>query len=255
MVRFISTVTLLSLLVTAAAFGTPGVSLPSSFVSTVQSTPRLSPLFISGAGTDLTNGEETSPVVRSIEAEMARAQRKREKYEAKLRKFKSKIKELEKKKMKYLEGSTLVQLEQTFTETAARSAIKAMMWRVIAGSVTLVTTLKFSGNFAYALKVVGSDFFSKAFTMFVGERIMNKSSAGRKSGSDSAGRSVAKALIWRLFAICNTLTVCFFISKDFSMASKIAGSDAIFKTFLMVAYERVWAKIEWGKEYQVDFTI
>lgn len=86
--------------------------------------------------------------------------------------------------------------------------------------------------------------------MFIGERLMNKSSAGRSDGADSAGRSVAKALIWRLFVICNTLTVCFFISKDFSMASKIAGNDAIFKTFLMVAYERSWAKIEWGKEYR-----
>jgi len=129
------------------------------------------------------------------------------------------------------------------------------MWRVIAGSITLMTTLKFSGSLAYALKVVGSDFFSKSATMFIGERLMNKSKAGRKGGADSAGRSIIKALVWRLFAICNTLSVCFFISKDFSMASKIAGSDAIFKTFLMVGYERVWAKIEWGKEYQVEYSI
>lgn len=92
--------------------------------------------------------------------------------------------------------------------------------------------------------------------MFIGERIMNKSQAGRKAGADSAGRSVAKALIWRLFAICNTLTVaCLFSGGDLKMASKIAGSDAIFKTALMVAYERVWARIEWGKEYNIEFSI
>lgn len=84
---------------------------------------------------------------------------------------------------------------------------------------------------------------------------MNNSQVGRKTGADSRGRSVAKALIWRLFAICNTLTVSFFFAKDLTMASKIAGSDAIFKTALMVFYERVWAKIEWGKEYQIEFTI
>lgn len=84
---------------------------------------------------------------------------------------------------------------------------------------------------------------------------MNKSQAGRKSGAESAGRSLAKALIWRLFAICNTLSVSFFISGNFKMASKIAGSDAVFKTALMFFYERFWAKVEWGKEYNIEFSI
>jgi uncharacterized membrane protein len=84
---------------------------------------------------------------------------------------------------------------------------------------------------------------------------MNKSQAGRTAGADGAGRSLIKALIWRLFAICNTLTMAIFIAKDLSIASKIAGSDAIFKTGLMFFYERVWARIEWGKEYEVDFFI
>lgn len=83
---------------------------------------------------------------------------------------------------------------------------------------------------------------------------MNKSQAGRKSGADDVGRSLAKALLWRLFAICNTLTMSFLIAKDLSVASKIAGSDAFFKTGLMFAYERVWANIEWGKEYINDFS-
>lgn len=242
----------------ATAFGTAGIqsSIAPSTYSIKQpynSLARTSPLFVSSA--EGTNGETVPPVIRSIESEMKRAQKKREHYEAKLNEFSSKIADLEQRKNQYLEGSSLGNVEQSFSETTARSAVKAFCWRIIAGSVTFITTLKFSNNVGYALKIVGSDFFSKAFTMFIGERLMNKSSAGRKGGSDSASRSITKALIWRLFAICNTLTVCFFVSKDFSMASKIAGSDAIFKTFLMVAYERVWAKIEWGKEYQVDFNI
>lgn len=88
--------------------------------------------------------------------------------------------------------------------------------------------------------------------MFIGERIMNKSAAGRQNGSDSTSRSIVKALIWRLFAISNTLiAVLCFGGGDLKLASKIAGSDAIFKTFLMVAYERVWAQVEWGKDYNV----
>jgi len=46
-----------------------------------------------------------------------------------------------------------------------------------------------------------------------------------------------------------------FISKDLSMASKIAGSDAIVKTAMMFVYERVWSNVDWGKEYDVEFEI
>jgi uncharacterized membrane protein len=242
-----------SLTLDAHAFGTAGsrVALATKNVRSSSS----SPLFVASAEQNGLNGASEASFVKSIEAKMAKAEKQRQHYEAKLNQFSNKIAELETQKQKYLEGAQLGQVEQNFVETTARSAVKAMMWRVVAGSVTFMTTLKFSGNVGYALKVVGSDFFSKAATMFIGERLMNKSSAGRKGGADAVGRSVAKALIWRMFAICNTLAVCFFVSKDFSMASKIAGSDAIFKTFLMIGYERIWATVEWGKEYQVDFFI
>lgn len=139
-----------------------------------------------------------------------------------------------------------------FTETTLRSAVKAILWRMIAGSVTFATSYKISGSLATAVSIVASDFFSKAGTMFIGERLMNRSKAGRESGSDGLGRSLAKALIWRLFAICNTMTLAFFVAKDLSMASKVAGVDAFFKTGLMFFYERAWAKIQWGKNFEEE---
>jgi len=197
------------------------------------------------------------PVIKNIDHKMERYKKSRDKYVKKLAEFEKGIEALETKKLQYLEGIQIGEpaVGGNFSESTMRSAVKAMMWRLVAGSVTFITSLKFSGSIAVALKIVGSDFFSKAFTMFIGERMMNKSQAGRQAGADSAGRSVAKALIWRLFAICNTLTVSFFLAGDLKMASKIAGSDAIFKTALMVIYERVWAKIEWGKDYVPEFTI
>ncbi len=206
-----------------------------------------SPLFIATA--------ESAPFVQSLDNKMRRVETQRNKYEAKLVEYTHQLAQLEQTKQQYLEGTKLGQVEVYFHETTLRSATKAMMWRVLAGSITFFTSLQFSQSIGVALKMVGSDFVSKAATMFIGERLMNQSKAGRSSGADSAKRSIAKALIWRLFAICNTLTVCLFIAKDFSMAYKVAGSDALFKTALMVLFERLWAKIEWGKDYQVDFSI
>ena len=219
-----------------------------------------SPLFVASAAAssnidELSEGNKKA--LLSIEKEIEKANRQKEKYLEKVNKFDDISSTLEKKKNDYLDGLALGKVPEgtNFSETTARSAVKALMWRVIAGSVTFVTSLKFSGSIKVALSIVGSDFLSKAATMFIGERLMNKSQAGRQSGADDAGRSLAKALIWRLFAICNTLAAGLLISKDLSVASKIAGSDAIFKTALMFVYERVWAKIEWGKEYNIDFLI
>jgi len=188
---------------------------------------------------------------------MEKTKRKQAKYEEKLSQYASELQALEQQKKQYLDGISVAKTPPggSFSETALRSGVKAICWRIIAGTVTLITSLKFSGSLSTALQIVSSDFFSKAATMFIGERLMNQSQAGRKSGAESAGRSLAKALIWRLFAICNTLSVSFFISGNIKMASKIAGSDAVFKTALMFFYERFWAKVEWGKEYNIEFSI
>lgn len=195
--------------------------------------------------------------LQHLEKKEAKIDKRRMEAMETLSNLESSMAEIQSKKKAYLNGQEIAEIPPpgNFSETTLRSAVKAFMWRIIAGSVTFITSLRFSGSVATALSIVGSDFFSKSFTMFIGERLMNKSQAGRKAGADAASRSLVKALIWRLFAICNTLTMAVFISKDLSIASKIAGSDAIFKTGLMFFYERVWAKVEWGKEYEMEFTI
>ena len=199
---------------------------------------------------DLDDREGLEMELKQLQKENAERQAKLDEYEATLEKIQS-------RKAEYMAASQLSDppVGGSFSETTLRSAVKAFVWRLIAGSVTFVTTLQFSGSLKQALQVVGADFFSKSFTMFIGERLMNKSQAGRKKGGDNAQRSLVKALVWRLFAICNTLTMAIFISKDLSIASKIASTDAVFKTALMFFYERVWARIGWGKEYLIEFSI
>jgi len=35
-----------------------------------------------------------------------------------------------------------------------------------------------------------------------------------------------------------------------STGAKIAGADTIIKTTLMVVYDQIWAKIQWGRELE-----
>jgi len=206
--------------------------------------------------TQPSTSEADAAILKKIESEIEKENRRREKAMQEIWQMEERLSSLEKKKRQYLEGLQIgLPRNKNFSETAVRSAVKAFTWRLIGGSVTFLTSLRFSGSMSTALSIVGSDFFSKALTMFIGERLMNKSQAGRKGGSDAAGRSLAKAIIWRLFAICNTLVMAVFIAKDLKMASKIAGFDSVFKTALMFGFERLWANIEWGKEYIIEFSI
>ena len=101
---------------------------------------------------------------------------------------------------------------------------------------------------------MGWDLFSKSITMFLGERLWNNVQWGREDTGDSAKRSLAKAIAWRIFAACNTFFAAIVLNKGkegaMGVAGKIAGTDSVFKTVLFFFYERAWAIVSWGKEFE-----
>lgn len=141
-----------------------------------------------------------------------------------------------------------------FKETPVRSFVKAAGWRFTAGVVTACTSMIFTGSLATAAAIVGWDLFSKSITMFLGERIWNKFDWGREGGGDSAKRSLAKAIAWRIFAACNTFFAAIVLNRGKSgamgVAGKIAGTDSVVKTVLFFYYERAWSAVSWGKEFE-----
>lgn len=96
---------------------------------------------------------------------------------------------------------------------------------------------------------------TKSGFMFAGERLWNKMKWGKGEKGDSTKRSLAKAVLWRVFAASNTLICGVFLAKDLSIASKIAGTDTIFKTALFFLNERMWNSIQWGKEFEPEYFI
>ena len=196
-------------------------------------------------------------VMKKFGKKGAGVQKRREDAKTKLYEYETTLERLRSKKAEYTAGKQLAEppVGGNFSETVWRSVVKAFCWRLFAGSITFATTLQFLGSVTQAVQVVGADFFSKAFTMFIGERLMNKSQAGRQKGGDNARRSLVKALIWPIFAISNTLVMAISISKDLSIASKIASTDAVFNMALMFAYERFWAGVVWGKDSLIEFDL
>ena len=66
--------------------------------------------------------------------------------------------------------------------------------------------------------------------------------------NDSAVRSLAKTISWRITGSGATFLISYLISGNLSIAGTIATIQLVANTFLYFIHERVWNKISWGKE-------
>lgn len=66
--------------------------------------------------------------------------------------------------------------------------------------------------------------------------------------SDTASRSLVKAVSWRITGTGSTFFISWLISGNFALASSIALLQLVLNTILYFYHERVWNKIDWGKD-------
>ncbi|MFH1590505.1 MAG: DUF2061 domain-containing protein [archaeon] len=67
---------------------------------------------------------------------------------------------------------------------------------------------------------------------------------------DTHGRSIAKAITWRLTASLTTATVTFVLTGDFMLSIGVGSIAGLIKLFLYYIHERVWNRVRWGKTRQ-----
>jgi uncharacterized membrane protein len=65
--------------------------------------------------------------------------------------------------------------------------------------------------------------------------------------SDTARRSLAKTITWRVLGSTSTFTIAYLITGRWDASSAIAVIQMIINTFLYLFHERAWAKIGWGR--------
>eukprot|EP00985_Skeletonema_marinoi_P023559 scaffold15753_cov68-Skeletonema_marinoi.AAC.1 len=87
------------------------------------------------------NGDKApnDAMIRQIDQKIQNYEKKQEKYLSKLESAKAELEKFKETKQRYLQGDSLGSDTASFSETTARSLVKSMMWRVIAGSVTFFT--------------------------------------------------------------------------------------------------------------------
>lgn len=70
--------------------------------------------------------------------------------------------------------------------------------------------------------------------------------------NESKTRSLAKAISWRITGTVDTFIISFFVTGEVTLAGAIALTEVITKIFLYWAHERVWNKIKWGKQNELQ---
>jgi uncharacterized membrane protein len=70
--------------------------------------------------------------------------------------------------------------------------------------------------------------------------------------SDTAGRSLVKAVSWRITASLATFIISFFVSSDLSVAGVIASIQFVVNLILYFIHERIWNRVEWGKSINTE---
>lgn len=138
------------------------------------------------------------------------------------------------------------------SERNARSLIKALTYRIMCSTTTLVITFLIAGTSETAISVTLMDVVLKLFLFYFHERLWIRldhrywpgPTASNWRSSDTYRRTVIKAFTYRVLCTSTTLIVVLFVTGQASTALTIAGVDTVIKLFEYVAHERLWIWVD-----------
>ena len=70
-------------------------------------------------------------------------------------------------------------------------------------------------------------------------------------------RSILKAVSWRITGTIDTIIVSWFVTGKFTIAITIGGVEIFTKIILYYTHERVWNRVEFGRQHanEQEYTI
>jgi uncharacterized membrane protein len=66
--------------------------------------------------------------------------------------------------------------------------------------------------------------------------------------NDSNSRSLVKTITWRVTGSSATFLIAYLLIGNFAVAGVIGVTQLISNTILYYVHERIWNKVDWGKE-------
>lgn len=132
-------------------------------------------------------------------------------------------------------------------DTNLRSLIKAISWRLVGTTDTIVISTLITGNLVIAFSIGASELISKTALYYIHERLWNRVSWGRNKNGPAHSRSLAKSISWRIIGTMDTVLLAYYFSGTIEAAVSIGGIELVTKITLYYLHERMWAAIRWGR--------
>ena len=137
--------------------------------------------------------------------------------------------------------------------TKKRSLIKSLTWRLLGSIDTFILSLIIinysSEKYSYdlALYIASFEIITKTILYYFHERIWNIFKIGRLKEKVRRGRSLFKAMTWRIIASLDTFFLSYIITGRFDWATSIAIFEIITKAIIYYFHERAWNRVKWGR--------
>ena len=137
--------------------------------------------------------------------------------------------------------------------TKKRSLIKSLTWRLLGSIDTFILSLIIinysSEKYSYdlALYIASFEIITKTILYYFHERIWNIFKIGRLKEKVRRGRSLFKAMTWRVIASLDTFFLSYIITGRFDWATSIAIFEIITKAIIYYFHERAWIRVKWGR--------
>lgn len=137
--------------------------------------------------------------------------------------------------------------------TKKRSLIKSLTWRLLGSIDTFILSLIIinysSEKYTYdlALYIASFEIITKTILYYFHERIWNIFKIGRLKEKVRRGRSLFKAMTWRIIASLDTFFLSYIITGRFDWATSIAIFEIITKAIIYYFHERAWNRVKWGR--------
>ncbi|MEM9678749.1 MAG: DUF2061 domain-containing protein [Bacteroidota bacterium] len=131
----------------------------------------------------------------------------------------------------------------TNSRSKKRHVFKAMTWRIIGTSDTIILSWIISGNPFTGVKIGIVETISKIVLYYFHERFWFNSNV-----KDPNKRHLIKTITWRAIGTVDTILIAWIISGDSIVGVKIGFFEVVTKMLLYYCHEKIWYRVDYGLE-------
>lgn len=144
-------------------------------------------------------------------------------------------------------------MNKTYDETHLRSLAKVVSWRVLLTASHIINTFIITGSLIAGLKVAGLAAVINSVLFWLHERLWNLADWNRQQHdkltfSEGQPRSLSKIITWRVLITASNFFIPFFVTGSWGSAALFVGMATVVNMLLFWGHERVWNRVNWGKQ-------